>query len=612
MSWKLVFILPAFVIGTAALAEGAAVELVRGGKPAATIVAPPDGPPAYAAEVIQRYVERMSGARLPIVHSPSEARGARVVVRVRDGAARLDGFRITSRRGEVVVEASIPRGCVYGAYALLEMLGCRFYGTEPLGVIVPKRADLSLPEGLDVLREPSFENRLPSFGGPEEHAMWGFNFTFYTKDPDRRALIERIGLKQYRWGHIWPSLVEFEWLPDGTRRKMDYSDKTDWLPADSKGVRRYNGQTLCFSNPDALSWFIRNAANWVMANCPDADYVSMWSADTWRIAICQCERCKARGWNATDWYIYIHNEVWLELKRRGFKGVFGWIAYHGSEEPPEHVGLFEAGRDMDFLYAPRPRGASMHGPITNDHPVNVRYRENLRRWWDYLRPQGFKGSRTVFEYYFDLVLLGHLAPGRTFLIPKHEDMKTEIRFYRDQGFNGFFDCNPPSGALFPDPLSRWLYRRLLWDVDLDVGAARRDFFEHYYGPAAEAVRRVREEAERLMFEPPSEEVVARLRALGARMREVEGSAGGDEALRRRLKAMRLWVEYCALAKESEFHEKVTKNPDRGREVELAIRKLFQENKDFLVRNGLMREWDVNYVAGSVVNRHLAVFERMRR
>jgi hypothetical protein len=41
-----------------------AVELVRDGKPKATIVAPPEGPPAYAAEVLQRYIERMSGARI--------------------------------------------------------------------------------------------------------------------------------------------------------------------------------------------------------------------------------------------------------------------------------------------------------------------------------------------------------------------------------------------------------------------------------------------------------------------------------------------------------------------------------------------------------------------
>jgi hypothetical protein len=52
-----------------------AVELVRDGNPKASIVAPLEGPPAYAAEVLQRYIERMSGAQLPIVSDGQKAKG---------------------------------------------------------------------------------------------------------------------------------------------------------------------------------------------------------------------------------------------------------------------------------------------------------------------------------------------------------------------------------------------------------------------------------------------------------------------------------------------------------------------------------------------------------
>jgi hypothetical protein len=106
-------------------------------------------------------------------------------------------------------------GCVYGAYALLEELGCRFYGPEPLGVVIPKKKNLSVRVGLDILREPAFENRLPSFGGPELNACWGFNFTGYTRDPKGQELIKRIGLKAWRWGHIWPQLIEYQFFADG-------------------------------------------------------------------------------------------------------------------------------------------------------------------------------------------------------------------------------------------------------------------------------------------------------------------------------------------------------------------------------------------------------------
>jgi len=71
-----------------------AVELVRDGKPKASIVAPPEGPPLYAAEVLQRYIERVSGAKLPIVTDGRKAEGAKVVFRVRKGAAKFDGLQI--------------------------------------------------------------------------------------------------------------------------------------------------------------------------------------------------------------------------------------------------------------------------------------------------------------------------------------------------------------------------------------------------------------------------------------------------------------------------------------------------------------------------------------
>ena len=42
------------------------ITLVPKGRPEATIVAPSEGPPAYAAQELQRYVQKMSGAELPI------------------------------------------------------------------------------------------------------------------------------------------------------------------------------------------------------------------------------------------------------------------------------------------------------------------------------------------------------------------------------------------------------------------------------------------------------------------------------------------------------------------------------------------------------------------
>ena len=599
------------------------ITLVLNGKPKAKIIAPSEGPIAYAASELQRYIRQMSNAELVITTDKAEEEvqtigQTSIIFRVRPNAARHDGLAIRVEPNDVIVEASEARGCIYGAYALLEQLGCRFYGPAPIGIVVPNRGTLTLPATLGILREPAFMNRIASSGKPEEQVQWGFNFTGVARTDETRQLINRLGLKQYRWGHIWSELTGMQFFAEGRKpEKRDYTGHEDWLPADEDGVRHHippwhykeGGQSLCFSNRQAFDWFTENAVNWMLTYCRNADYVSMWSADTYQISLCRCEKCAAQfttdsGQNATDWYLLIHNTIRRKLNERGWRNIFGWITYHGSEEPPAHVDLLDNGANMDFLYAPRPRGGAQHGPLTNDHPVSEKYRRNLKAWLDYLKEQNYRGTRTVFEYYYDLVLLGNLAAGRSFLIPKHDVMQEDMQYYHQQGFNGFFDCNPPSNAWLPDPLSRWLYKRLLWDLNLDLEAARDDFYQHYYGQAADQMKEVRETVEKIMFQEPSQQSVDALHVLETKFDSTKSIAGGDDLLFTRIKGMGLWVCYCALCKESELHEKVTRDHGKGRVVEQAIRKLLDDHKDFLVSNNFMSAADVKYVAGEVVERHM--------
>jgi len=592
------------------------VTLVLNQEPRATIIAPSDGPLAYAASELQRYVEKISNAKLPItteVRTDTKAIGpTRIIFRIGSSAVKHDGFHLHVEGDDIIVEASEARGCIYGAYALLELLGCRFYGPAPIGVIVPKVKTLKLQAVLNLIREPAFMNRIPSSGTPEEQVQWGFNFTGVASSEESKRLIDRLGLKQFRWGHIWPILIGMRFFQDGRKpEKMDYTGHEDWLPANEDGVRSQTNQSLCLSNQYAFDWFTNNAVNWMFTNCQNADYVSIWSADTIRLELCRCRECFSKFRtppykSATDWYLLTQNAIRKKLDEQGWYNSFGWISYHGSEDPPNHVRLYEKGRNMDFLYAPRPRGGTQHGPLNNEHPLSFKYRQNLKAWLDYLDAQDYKGTLTVFEYYYDLILLGYLAEGRTFLIPKQGAIQEDMRFYHQRGFDGFFDCNPPSDAWFPDPLSRWIYHLLMWDLDLDLKSSQDDFFKHYYGPAADAVKESREAVEKLMFEEPSQKVVDELHSLEARFDIASSIASGDKIFVTRIEGMRLWVQYCALCKDSEFHAKVTHDFEKGRATEQAIRKLLNDNKDFLINNRFMSGEDLKLIAGDVVERNIVI------
>ncbi len=568
------------------------IELVSAGKPKATIVlraqAPAEGPERTAVQELQHFIRMMSGAEVPVATTGEVVEGAKIALRLVPGAPhpRHDGYWLHVQDGDVLIEATHPRGLLFGAYGLLRQLGCRWYAPTDIGVIIPKRETLSLPADLDERREPDFARRYPAAGGPAETARMGYSYTSRARTPELLAEASARDLGTWRWGHIWPALVTNQYYADGRKAtKMDLSGREQWLPMNKDGQRAANGQTLCFSNPDALRWFVDNAANWVLTNCANEDYVSMWSADTGAVALCQCDRCRRADWNATDWYVTLHNEIRKFLAERDWRGRFGWIVYHGSRDRPQQVQLHDHGEGMDLLYAPRRRGGTREGPFTNDSAASREYRALLAAWLEYLRENDYRGTKTVFEYYYDLVLLGPLAAGRTFLIPWHDVMQEDIRFYRDKGFDGFYDCSPPAAVWWPDPLSKWLYAELLWDADLDLESAGADFFANYYGPAAQVMQRARETVEACMRGEPSQESLEMLRHLDATFDEALRLAGGDAMLQTRIKAARLHAQYCALCLESDVAQKVMGDKARAADVERSIRDFLREHGDFLVRSG---------------------------
>src|SRR5262245_20272524 len=109
----------------------------------------------YAAEELQRYLERISGAKLPIVTDGEKT--ARYEILLGDSAhlrklrttavdfnkLGSDGFTLRTVGNHLVIAGGKPRGTLYGVYALLEeKLGVRWF-TPELGV-VPQRERLSL------------------------------------------------------------------------------------------------------------------------------------------------------------------------------------------------------------------------------------------------------------------------------------------------------------------------------------------------------------------------------------------------------------------------------------------------------------------------------------
>jgi len=208
---------------SAAFPLGAAVPLVTAGKPVAEIVLAADASPSVktAASELQKHLEAMSGAKLPIVAQASSDIVNQVFVGESEATRKLgftldevkyDGFKIAAEKNHVIVAgrqidhfsktfakfdevarqqrqeyweklighkwrfppiidyrdyskefgffASDGTGTLYAVYDLLEQLGMRWYlPMADLGLVTPKLTDISIKEQ-NVKKEPEFPVRI--------------------------------------------------------------------------------------------------------------------------------------------------------------------------------------------------------------------------------------------------------------------------------------------------------------------------------------------------------------------------------------------------------------------------------------------------------------------
>ena len=136
----------------------------------------------YAAEELQKYVEKSTGAKLPIVRaSEAPEEGALVLVGqspltdklgISRAGLKPEGFRIAARGRSVAIvgevapaggyQAGYDRGTLWGVYEFLErFVGARWYLAGELGTVIPERKTLAVPP-TDFTKAPCFAKRIGS------------------------------------------------------------------------------------------------------------------------------------------------------------------------------------------------------------------------------------------------------------------------------------------------------------------------------------------------------------------------------------------------------------------------------------------------------------------
>jgi len=518
------------------------IVLVDEGKSPYSIIIPLEAIPSerYAAEELQRYLERISGVKLPITTDDQPMSSREILLGDNAHVHRLglqvdpaklgpEGFLLRTLQDHLLIIGGRPRGTLYGVYALLEeKLGVRWLTPEVEHV--PRTTRVELPF-LNEIQKPALEYRevfwtemLRDADFAARHRLNGHHYRLTEKHGGRGAVF-------YPFVHSFDQLIP---------RETCEQNPEFWPMVEGKRVSGYVQR--CLSNPNLVKTAVEQVRRWLEEH-PEATIIDVSQNDTgnW----CQCPECRAfdeaEGSPAASLIRFV-NTIAESIEKDHPDVHVETLAYQYSRKPPKNL----RPRRNVIIRLCSIECCFSHPLESCSSKENKLFREDIEEWqavspllyvWDYT---------TNFAHY--------IQP-----FPNLEVLQSNVRFFVKHGVKGLFEQGnySPGGNGEMAPLRAYVLAKLLWNPDTDVQKHIDDFLEGYYGEAAHAIRayikllhrKVREKNAHLhIYDPPTspfldDEFLEEAEKL---FDEAQRLADSEEA-RFRVQVARLPVWYVKLA-----------------------------------------------------------------
>ena len=473
----------ALLLSLSCAARAQSVALVEEGVGKAAIVVPDVALASerFAAEELQTYVEKMSGAKLEIVTDSDRPQGTIVTVgATRDVPVDLlagldveecvvrtvgsDRLMIVGGRKPPIRDAKgkewvRDRGTFYGVHELLHMLGVRWFDPSPIGEVVPRQTTVRVP-ATDYRHKPPFpfragyqgvwavRNRYNGnvWGGPEWGGIW------------------------YEWtAHMYQYIIP----PD-----RYFDTKPEWF-AQIGGKRGPDGQ-LCISNPELVQPFADFVLGMVERN-PMMRAIGIEANDGhgW----CECEACRALDHpelktpyaqtSMSPRVVRFNTAVARRVAEANPDAVVSWYIYSDHTEVPPGVTSLPSnlhGRICTYASS----YSNYAEPIrTGTSPPNQRLREVFEGYRKLLK------HISTYEYWSGYQWFG--------VMPIRKAIAANIRYYHELKLEGCYQLGPQHWG--SQGFNYWLAGRLLWDPTQDEDVLLDDYCRSFFGPAGDAVKR---------------------------------------------------------------------------------------------------------------------------
>ncbi len=523
----------------AVLPPAGELVIVKDGRSSYSIEMPEDAIPAerHAAEELQRFLEQMSGCRLPVVTAGAGRARGRIVLRYAQEHG-VEGFALRTDGKDIVIEGGRTRGVMYGAYAFLEKLGCRWFTQEVTRI--PRRDTIRIGR-LDEVQKPAFEYRNVYITEAFEKNWCARN----RLNGGMSGLDESVGgcVKYFPHVHSFYAMVP---------PKKYFADHPEYFSL-VDGRRRDRDAQLCLSNPDVLRVSLESVFRWIHEH-PDASIISVSQNDDegpFAKGPCECDACRRieeeEGGAHSGLILRFVNAIAAEVEKEYPGKLIDTLAYNYSEAPPANV---RPRRNVRVRMCPI--------SVCHAHPYeqceqNAAMIRNLHGW--------AKVTNQLYIWHYIIDFSDYLLP-----FPDFDELAADLPMYRRNGVVGLFLQGPyaKGGGGDHAEMRAYVMARLLWDTGANVSAAVDEFLAGVYGAGAarplrawfdllhEQVRRPPRGAGQHMWTYCAPRLPDAVLRRGAELFRKAEAEAPDEAARARVRKARLPLDYATLVRAKTF------------------------------------------------------------
>ena len=458
-----------------------------------------------AAEELQSVIEKISGARLPIVRveglevpegrnillGAALARGAGLGESIE--ALDTDGLVCRVAGDSLILSGRRARGTLYAVYTFLESLGCRWVMPGEFGELYPSMKTIATD--VNATQNPSHSQRYfwCTYGHEKEYPRWTLRNkgNFVTALGDVRVHQGHALAGPLRWGagqekyrvKVVRKVPEQQQDADGSTVTMMVEKEVDGLPDEYYAMR--GGEPLFstpnMAKPDVWEMYADYYIQY-FSNNPLEEYVSMSAED----GLVVDERLESRAIDsleidpcmgmrsATDRMWFFFNRVIERVAEVHPDKKFGILVYSNNITAPR---LERVHRNMALVFAPL-TVSPLHHVRDPRSKTNRHYRQWLEDW---MLQAGAAGAES---YYYDYEPMGYcwnmamICP-RWGIIGKNYPWFHELGLtgHTTQGYDDWAACG----------LDNYLMQRLYWDVRQPYREIIADYARARFGAAAEAI-----------------------------------------------------------------------------------------------------------------------------